>query len=81
MREENDEKKKKEKKIIKAIKENQVPKDIDKNIITLRQFILDFEEERVILNQGMCFGEWGCVYNIPRTSSIYCLEDTNLFYL
>jgi hypothetical protein len=29
----------------------------------------------------MCFGEWGLVYSIPRTTSIYCLEDCNLFYL
>ncbi len=29
----------------------------------------------------MCFGEWGILYNIPRTTSIYCNTDTNLFYL
>ena len=29
----------------------------------------------------MCFGEWGLVYSIPRTTSIYCIEDCNLFYL
>jgi hypothetical protein len=29
----------------------------------------------------MCFGEWGIVYNIPRTTSIYCPENTHIFYL
>ena len=29
----------------------------------------------------MCFGEWGLVYSIPRTTSIYCIEDCDLFYL
>ena len=83
MKEENEKKliKKKEKKIIKAITKNQTPEDLETNITTLHNFILDFEEELLILKQGMCFGEWGCVYNIPRTSSIYCLEDTNIFYL
>ena len=69
------------KKIIKSITKNQTPNDLDSNITTLHNFILDFEEENLIIKQGMCFGEWGCVYNIPRTSSIYCLEDTNIFYL
>ena len=29
----------------------------------------------------MCFGEWGLLYSIPRTTSIYLSEDTHLFYL
>ncbi len=82
MNEENTKKKKKkEKKIIKPITKNQSPNDLQSNILSLHDFILDFEEENLILKEGMCFGEWGCVYNIPRTTSIYCLEDTNIFYL
>ena len=48
---------------------------------TLENFKLDFEEKRVTLKKGMCFGEWGIVYNIPRTTSIYCPENTHIFYL
>lgn len=39
------------------------------------------EEERNILTEGMCFGEWGIIYNIPRTASAYSLEQTYLFSL
>jgi hypothetical protein len=37
------------------------------------------EEERTQLSEGMCFGEWGIIYNIPRTASAYTLEPTDLF--
>jgi len=63
-----------------AIEERQTP--IDKlEGLTLEYFKLEFEEKRVTLKKGMCFGEWGIVYNIPRTTSIYCPVDTNIFYL
>lgn len=42
----------------------------------------DYEEvEKVQIGNGMCFGEWGLVYNIPRTASAITVEDTHLFYL
>ena len=63
-----------------AIDEHQTP--FEKLIgSTLENFKLDFEEKRVTLKKGMCFGEWGIVYNIPRTTSIYCPENTHIFYL
>ena len=71
---------KKEYKIIKAIQKHQTPDNILSNE-ELSKFILDFEIERAQLSEGMCFGEWGILYNIPRTTSIYCNTDTNLFYL
>ena len=74
-------KKKKKNKIIKSIKKYQTPEDLKDNVTTLKNFILDFENERITLSEGLCFGEWGLIYNIPRTTSIYCLKDTNIFYL
>ena len=63
-----------------AIEEHQTPFEELKGS-TLENFKLDFEEKRVTLKKGMCFGEWGIVYNIPRTTSIYCPENTHIFYL
>lgn len=37
------------------------------------------EDERTQLTNGMCFGEWGLMYNIPRTASALTLEDSVLF--
>ena len=73
-------KKQKEKIIIKSLKEFQTPNE---ELIgeTLFNFIKEFEYENFIITNGMCFGEWGLVYSIPRTTSIYCIEDCNLFYL
>ena len=66
-------------------KENKIKKNEENNEeligTTLENFKLDFEEKRISLKKGMCFGEWGIVYNIPRTASIYCPEDTHIFYL
>ena len=62
-----------------GIVEHQTPEKIEGSI--LEYFKLDFEEKRVTLKKGMCVGEWGIVYNIPRTTSIYCPEDTHIFYL
>ena len=71
---------KKEIKKVKAIKNHQTP-DNNMSNEELSKFILDFEIERAQLSEGMCFGEWGILYNIPRTTSIYCNTDTHLFYL
>ena len=70
----------KEKKIIKAITEHQTPNEELKGKI-LENFIKEFEIETITLTNGMCFGEWGLLYSIPRTASIYASEDTDLFYL
>ena len=70
----------KEKKIIKAITEHQTPNEELKGKI-LENFIKEFEKENFALTNGMCFGEWGLLYSIPRTTSIYLSEDTHLFYL
>ena len=72
--------KSKHKKIIKAIKNHQTP-DSNMSKEELEKFILDFEIPRAQLSEGMCFGEWGILYNIPRTTSIYCSTNTDLFYL
>jgi len=45
----------------------------------LKEF--DLEEEIERLNDGMCFGEWGLMYNLPRSASAYTMEDTHLLYL
>ena len=73
-------KKQKEKIIIKSLKEFQTPNE---ELIgeTLFNFMKEFEYDNFIISNGMCFGEWGLVYSIPRTTSIYCIEDCNLFYL
>ena len=47
----------------------------------LEKFINEFEIEKFDIINGMCFGEWGLVYTIPRTTSIYAKEDSHLFYL
>ena len=73
-------KKEKKKKIIKSLVPNQTPKEDIMGEI-LYDFIKEFEYENFIITNGMCFGEWGLVYSIPRTTSIYCIEDCNLFYL
>ena len=41
----------------------------------------NLEKEILTVSSGMCFGDWGLLYNIPRTASAYCLEDTHVFYL
>ena len=73
-------KKSKAYKIIKAIKKYQTPDNLNNQEI-LSKFISEFEIKRLMITEGMCFGEWGLVYNIPRTTSIYCLEDTHVFLL
>ncbi len=79
-KEKEKEEKEKEIKIIKAIQKYQTPEEPLKGII-LENFIKEFEKENFSLTNGMCFGEWGLLYSIPRTTSIYASEDTHLFYL
>ena len=67
-------------KIIKAIKKYQTPDNLDNHDV-LSKFLSEFEIKRLTITEGMCFGEWGLVYNIPRTTSIYCIEDTDVFFL
>ena len=66
-------------KIIKAIKKYQTPDNLDNHDV-LSKFLSEFEIKRLTITEGMCFGEWGLVYNIPRTASIYCIEDTDVFF-
>ena len=40
-----------------------------------------YEEERMKLLEGMCFGEWGLIYGKDRTASAVAIEDCDLFYL
>ena len=67
--------------IVKAIKKHQTPVNENMTDKELADFILEFELSRAQLSEGMCFGEWGILYCIPRTTSIYCLADTDLFCL
>jgi CRP-like cAMP-binding protein len=39
------------------------------------------EEEKLVLLDGQCFGEWGLIYKKERSASAFCLEDTDLFCL
>ncbi len=48
----------------------------------LYKLILDEEEEeRIVLESGMCFGERGLIYDLERNASAYCIEDTDLLVL
>jgi CRP-like cAMP-binding protein len=38
-------------------------------------------EEKIVFKAGWCFGEWAVIYDTPRTASIYCLTDVELFTL
>ena len=33
------------------------------------------------LGDGTCFGEWGLIYHMVRSSSVLTLEDTDFFML
>ena len=39
------------------------------------------EKENFRLEAGMMFGEWGIMYNTPRSASAFCLTNCDLFYL
>ena len=70
----------KRRKIIKSLQSQQTPENITEPKV-LFNLIEDFESKKMNLIPGYCFGEWGLTYNIPRTTSIYCIEDTDVFYL
>ncbi len=42
---------------------------------------LGLEDEIMVVSNGMCFGEWALIYNIPRTASAFAAEDTELFVM
>jgi hypothetical protein len=70
----------KKRKIIKCLPDPQTPDNLTDPKV-LFGLIEDFESKKMELTPGYCFGEWGLLYNIPRTTSIYCIEDTHVFYL
>ena len=35
----------------------------------------------MMLMTGQCFGEWGLIYKQERSSSAFCVEETDLFLL
>lgn len=39
------------------------------------------EIEKLVLQEGKCFGEWGIIYNEKRSASAYTLEETYLMIL
>lgn len=39
------------------------------------------ETEKLQLNEGQCFGEWGLIYRKERSASAYCIEDCDLYLL
>ena len=39
------------------------------------------EKEKLVLNEGQCFGEWGLIYKKERSASAYCVEDCDLYML
>jgi CRP-like cAMP-binding protein len=47
----------------------------------LKEVTETIEEEKLILVEGQCFGEWGLIYKKDRTASALCVEDTDLFFL
>lgn len=53
----------------------------EKGNLTENQLRFNLEYEKTVFYPGMCFGEWGIIYNMKRTASSYCLEDTDVFYL
>lgn len=38
-------------------------------------------EEKLVFSEGHCFGHWGLIFDKPRSSSAYALEDTKLWTL
>ena len=59
--------------LLKVIKEEEIEEEKDKRTI--------IEEELFTKGDGYCFGEFGLMYNIPRTSSCYCTDSTYFFAL
>lgn len=50
--------------------------------INMKNFTSEFEEEEVLrVSEGMCFGEWGLIYNHERSASALVVEDADIFTL
>jgi CRP-like cAMP-binding protein len=54
---------------------------VDDNPNNLDLAQLGLEDEIFVVSDGMCFGEWALIYNIPRTASAFAAEDTDLFVM
>lgn len=39
------------------------------------------ERELISYSDGYCFGEWGVIYNKPRSASAFAIEDTDIIYI
>ena len=50
----------------------------DENI---ENFISEFENYETELKEGICFGEYSVINNLPRSNSILCKSDVDIFYL
>lgn len=59
--------------LLKVIKEEENEEEREKRTV--------IEEELFSKGEGYCFGEFGLMYNIPRTSSCYCTDSTYFFAL
>lgn len=62
-------------------KDKVVEKDLNKVSFSEDEPKQYIEEELFSKADGYCFGELGLLYDIPRTSSCYCLENTYFFSL
>ncbi len=67
-------------KLIHAIKKHQTPEDILSEKI-LKQFILDFENIKDEYKEGTIFGDNSVIFSLPRSKSILCKTDLDVFYL
>ena len=67
-------------KIINAIKKHQTPDEILSEKI-LKQFILDFENIKNEYKEGTIFGDNSVIFSLPRSKSILCKTDVDVFYL
>ena len=71
---------KKLKNIIKAIRYHQTPEG-ELTGRKLNKFISEFEKYKTEYNDGMCFGDYSVIYSFPRTNSVRCKSDVDVFYL
>lgn len=49
------------------------------NVSVNKEF--DLEQEKAKLSDGMCFGEWGLLYGLPRAASVFTMEESHVLYL
>ena len=47
----------------------------------LENFISEFETYVTEFKEGICFGEYSVINNLPRSNSILCKSDVDIFYL